>query len=201
MKKKNNVNKNKVIEQDGVSLNQKIINRMEKNKMKILHSSYVLSKTSMMIDSILATPRNLLQIDSPILTEAFEDEKCQKEFKRQQEAVKNMNRDDLPILMYDIFTDFKCNETNIIGLIAKSQKVRENLMKAIQKDNVFKMAESIWVLRVYTTLIVYLVDSSKSFFESAELIDMYKFLSCAATTYAQQVFDIEHFMYEDEEDN
>lgn len=201
MEKKNNANKNEIIEQDGVILNQETINLMKKNKMKILHSFYKLNKTGTMIDSILTTPRNLLQLDSPILTEALEDEECQKELKKSIAKVKKMKKDDLPILMYDIVANLKCDENYIIKVIAIAQEEREELRKAISEDNVFKMAKSIWALRAFTTSIVYYVDASLSFFEGTELLDMYKFLKLAAEIYADQVMAIENLMYENEEDN
>ena len=81
---------NEIIEQDGIRLTKKVIETIERNKNKIIHEFYILNKTSTMIDSILATPRNLLQLDSPILAEALEDERCQEVFKKGQEEVKKM---------------------------------------------------------------------------------------------------------------
>lgn len=194
---KNNVNENESIEQDGVTLIRETINCMKNNKNKISHSFYILNKTSTMIDSILATPRNLLQPNSPILAEALEDEECENEFKESIERVKNMNKDDLSPLMYDIVTNLKCNENHLVNCIVMAQEEREELRKALVEDNIFKMAKSIWVLRAFTTSIIYYVSASVSFFEGTELLEMYKFLELAARTYADQVIAIENLMYED----
>lgn len=205
MKKKNvkkNVKKNEIMEQDGVSLNQKTINCMKKNKRKILQKAYILGKTSMMTDSILATPRNLIQINSPILAEALEDEKCKKEFTNSIEEFKKSNKEDyFSPLMYSTLAMLKANETHLVNCIAIAQEEREELRKALAEDNVFKMAKSIWALRAFTTSIVYYVTACTSFFNETGLDDMYKFLIEAATTYADQVIEIESLMYKDEEDN
>lgn len=202
MEKKNNVNKNEIIEQDGVSLNQETINCMKKNKRKILQKVYILGKTSMMTDSILATPRNLLQMGSPILAEALEDEKCKKEFTNSIEEFKKSNKEDnLSPLMYSTLAMLKANETHLVNCIAIAQEEREELRKAIAEDNVFKMAKSIWALRAFTTSIIYYVTACSSFFKETGLDDMYKFLINAADIYANQVMRIESLMYEDDEDN
>lgn len=199
IEKKENTN---VIEQDGVSLNKNVFNRMKKNKMKILSEFYTLNKTSAMIDSILATPRDLLQLDSPILAEALEDKNCQKVFKKSiQSDLKRCNKDDLIPLMYNIMSSLECSEQCIVWCISTAQQERAEFMKAIQEDNVFEMAKSIWILRAVTTAIVYFVDASKSFFKENKLLDMYKFLELAAKTYSVQVIKIENFMYNDEEEN
>lgn len=187
-----------IIEQDGVRLNKYTKERMERNKMKILHKFYILNKTGTLLDTILTTPRNLLQPDSPILTEALEDKECQKIFKENiKKDLEKCNEDDIMPLMHNIMSDLECDEQSIVGCIATAQKEREELMKGIQEDNVFKIAKSIWVLRVFTTAIVYYVEASGLFFEKTELDDMYKFLAVAAKTYAEQVIEIENLMYED----
>lgn len=192
---------NEIIEQDGIRLTKKVIETIERNKNKIIHEFYILNKTSTMIDSILATPRNLLQLDSPILAEALEDERCQEVFKKGQEEVKKMKKDDLSPLMYDILTDLDCTERSIVKCIAVAQHEREEFRKAIQEDNVFKIAKSIWVLRAFTTSIACYVNASFSFFKGTELLDMYKLLELTSIIYADQVKEISHLMYEDEEDN
>lgn len=199
MKKGNKKKENlKVIEQDGVRLNEYTKERMERNQKKILHKFYILNKTGTLLDSILTTPRNLLQPDSPILVEALEDERCQKIFKETiQEALENCNKDDLVPLMYDRISNLECDERNIVGCIATAQEERQELLKGIQEDNVFKIAKSIWALRVLTTAIVYFVQASALFFEETGLDDMYKFLIVAARTYAKQVMKIEDLMYEE----
>ena len=192
---------NEIIEQDGISLTKKVMETIERNKSKIIHEFYILNKTSTMIDSILATPRNLLQLDSPILAEALEDERCQEVFKKCQEEVKKIKKDDLAPLMYDILTDLDCTERSIVNCIAVAQYEREEFRKAIREDNVFKMAKSIWVLRAFTTSIACYVNASFSFFKGTELLDMYKLLELTSIIYADQVKEISHLMYEDEEDN
>ena len=189
---------NEIIEQDGISLTKKVMETIERNKSKIIHEFYILNKTSTMIDSILATPRNLLQLDSPILAEALEDERCQEVFKKCQEEVKKIKKDDLAPLMYDILTDLDCTEQSIVKCIAVAQYEREEFRKAIQEDNVFKMAKSIWVLRAFTTSIACYVNASFSFFKGTELLDMYKLLELTSIIYADQVKEISHLMYEDE---
>lgn len=192
---------NEIIEQDGIRLTKKVIETIERNKNKIIHEFYILNKTSTMIDSILATPRNLLQLDSPILAEALEDERCQEVFKKCKEEVKKMKKDDLPPLMYDILTDLDCTERSIVNCIAVAQYEREEFRNAIREDNVFKMAKSIWVLGAFTTSIDCYVDASFSFFKGTELLDMYKLLELTSKIYADQVMKMSHLMYEDEEDN
>lgn len=199
MKKGNKKKENlKVIEQDGVRLNKYTKERIEKNQKRILHKFYILNKTGTLIDSILATPRNLLQPDSPILVEALEDEKCQKIFKENiQETLENSNKDDLIPFMHATISSLECDEQSIVGCIATAQEKREELIKGIQEKNVFKIAKSIWALRVLTTAIVYFVGASWSFFKENELLDMHKFLELAAITYANQAVEIENLMYEE----
>ena len=192
---------NEIIEQDGISLTKKVMETIKRNKNKIMHELYILNKTSTMIDSILATPRNLLQLDSPILVEALEDERCQEVFKKCQEEVKKMKKDDLPPLMYDILTNLDCTEQSIVNCIAVAQYERKEFRNAIREDNVFKIAKSIWVLGAFTTSIACYVDASFSFFEGTELLDMYKLLALTSKIYADQVMKMSHLMYEDEEDN
>ena len=199
-KKKENlkVMEQDILEQDGVRLPKYIKERMERNRRRISHKFYILNKTGTLIDSILATPRNLLQPDSPILVEALEDEKCRKIFKEKiQETLENSNKDDLIPFMYATISSLECDEQSIVGCIATAQEEREELIKGIQEKNVFKIAKSIWALRVLTTAIVYFVGASLSFFKENELLDMHKFLKLAAITYADQVVEIENLMYED----
>lgn len=195
MKKRKRVNKNKIIEKDGVRLNQKIINCIKKNSSKILQGLYILNKTGFMIDLMLTIPRNLLEIDSPLLAEALEDEKCKKEFMNIIDEYKQCNKDVLSPLIYDIVTNLKCDKNCLLTCISIVQQEREELKKAISENNIFKIAKSIWALRAFTTSIAYYVLSCESFFEKTGLNDMYNLLLVASEIYVNQVVKMEKLMY------
>lgn len=193
--------KKKVMEKDTICLTPSMINCMKRNKENISHEFYILNKTSTLTDSILTTPRNILQTNSPILAEASEDEECQKIFKKLQEDARKQNRKSVNQHIYDVITNVKYDEIHILRTLATIQESIKRLMKAIQEDDVFKIAGSIIDLRVSTTCMIYFVMSSQPFFESMELLDMYKLLWGAAKIYADQTRKLENLMYEDEKDN
>lgn len=187
-----------IIEQDGVILTRTIKERMQRNQRKIVKKFYILSKTSTLLDSILTTPRNLLQPDRLLLGEAAEDKKCQKIFNKDlQGDLEGHTKDDFIPIMYDIMSKLECNENSVIYCISAIQQEKENFAKAIQENNVFKMAKSIWVLRTFTTALLYIVGSTSSFFNETELDEMYKFIAGASKTYAFLVKEIEKLMYEE----